>query len=58
MSNYELFERHEAQQQRDYAKLPVCDECSETIHDEAYYEIDGIIYCDACMDGHRKWVEI
>lgn len=56
--NYDRWKSHQAAQDRAEANLPVCDECYETIHDEAYYEIDGIIYCDACMDGHRKWVEV
>lgn len=30
--------------------LPRCSECSEPIYDDYYYEIDGKIYCQKCLD--------
>lgn len=30
--------------------LPRCSECGEPIHDNLYYEIDGKIYCQKCLD--------
>lgn len=38
------------EQERIEAKLPRCSECGESIHDDNYYEIDGKIYCQKCLD--------
>lgn len=58
MSNYELFERYQAEQDRAEAKLPTCYECGNKIYEEFCYEIEGEPICDDCMDNnHRKSVE-
>ena len=58
MSNYELWERHQAEQDRAEAGLPTCCECGCTIYEEFCYEFEGEPICDDCMsDNHRKPVE-
>ena len=51
------FLHHDAAQQRELERLPVCDECGEPIQDEYCYEVDGRLICDDCMAGHRKAVD-
>ena len=58
MSNYELFKRHQAEQDRAEANLPTCSECGHTIYEEFCYEFEGEPICDSCMfDNHRKSIE-
>ena len=37
--------------------LPKCSDCGEPIEDEYYYEVDGKIYCDRCIESKRKYLE-
>lgn len=56
--NYDLWEKHDAEQQAQLDKLPRCSECDEPIQDTQCYEINGEYICDDCMGrNHRKWVE-
>lgn len=48
------FNRKDAEECDFMAKLPVCDCCNEPITDEHYYEIDGSIMCQECLDYHCK----
>lgn len=58
VDNYDLFEAHEAEQERWLDKLPRCSECGEAIQDEYLYEINGELVCPDCMEeNHRKWVD-
>lgn len=35
-----------------------CEECGNAVYDgDAYYDFDGVIYCEDCMDKHRKAAE-
>ncbi len=52
--NYDAFCQHEADDEQWLKKLPVCCECRNPIQDEFCYEFDGDLYCEKCMDGHRK----
>lgn len=46
------------EQEKEEAKLPVCDVCGETIYDEFCYDIDGDIFCEKCMkDNFRRRTE-
>lgn len=57
--NYSQWERHEAEQERWLAKLPVCDICDEPIQDDHYYLINGDNICPNCMETHfRKEVDV
>lgn len=43
-----------AEESRHLPKLE-CDECGHEIEDgEIYYDIDGYLYCEKCMDKYRK----
>ena len=56
--NYDLFKQHDAQQQAELDKLPVCSECGEPIQSETCYEIDGGLVCEDCLENnHKRWVE-
>ena len=44
------FNRHEAEQQAELEKLPICYECGEPIQDDFLCDIEGTIYCLECFD--------
>lgn len=52
--NLDLYDRHEAEQERKLAKLPDCDYCGEPITDDHYYDLDGDIVCQECLDSNFK----
>lgn len=52
------FERHEAEQQAQLDKLPVCEYCGEKIQGDYYYDIGNEIICEDCLiENYRKDVE-
>ena len=52
------FSRHDAEQQAKMDKLPKCDYCNKPITDDIYYEINGDIICESCLnDNFKKAVE-
>lgn len=52
------FERYDAEQQAQLDKLPVCTYCDEPVQDDFYYEINGEVICETCLDRFfRKSVE-
>ena len=56
--NYDLWERHDAEQQAKLDKLPVCDYCEEPIQDDYYCEIENECICEECLnDTFRKNIE-
>ena len=56
--NYDMWAAHDAEQERELAKLPVCYECGEPIQTEECYEINDELICPQCMeDNHKKWTE-
>ena len=48
------FDRYEAEQQRLLERCPKCDYCDSHITDEFYYDLDGDIVCEECLDRHFK----
>jgi formylmethanofuran dehydrogenase subunit E len=42
------------EQEREEARLPVCDGCGETIYDEYCYNINGDILCEECMTNEFR----
>lgn len=44
--NYDLFARHDAEQEAQLKKLPECSECGEHIQDEEAYYINGEWICE------------
>jgi formylmethanofuran dehydrogenase subunit E len=57
MDNYERWVLHEAEQNSQLEKLPVCCECKEHIQTDDLYDIDGQLYCEHCMRGFKKPTE-
>lgn len=58
MDNYDLWKQHEAEKEEALAKLPKCSECGEHIQDDYYYDINGYIICESCLnDNYRKSTE-
>jgi hypothetical protein len=54
------FDLHDMEMERKRARLPVCDnrKCRRQINDDYYYEVDGDILCEKCMNlRFRKSVE-
>ena len=52
------FERHDAEQQAQLDKLPLCEYCGEHIQSDYYFEIEGVIICEDCLnDNFRKDIE-
>lgn len=54
------FAMQDMKQARLEARLPVCDnrKCRRPIHDDYYWEIDGDILCEKCMnDRYRKYTD-
>ena len=58
MDNYDKWEQHDAEQQRQLARLPECSECGEHIQSDKCYEINDELICPKCMEeNHGKWVD-
>lgn len=56
--NYDLWEAHEAEQEKLLELLPECEICSVTIQDDYYFEINDAIICEKCMnEQYRKRTE-
>ena len=54
------FDRWDMEQERRRSRLPVCEDkkCRKRIEDENYYEVDGEILCEKCMNRrYRKFTE-
>ena len=58
--NYDLFEQHERQIERQLKRLPVCTKCGAPITSEKAYKVDGW-YCEDCFEEWTKeisaWTE-
>ena len=54
MDNYDLFEMHDAEQERKLQKLPVCVYCNEHIQDESFFLINDEVICEDCMDSYFR----
>lgn len=54
--NYDMWARHDAEQEARLAELPRCSECDEPIQDDFAYYINDEWVCDSCMEQYRKEV--
>lgn len=52
--NYDQYRRHEAEQDRQLAELPVCDHCEEPIQDDHFYVINGDNLCPECLETYFR----
>lgn len=51
MDDYnDLYDRHEAEQERQLARLPRCCECRERIQEDKLFDVFGDLYCESCME--------
>lgn len=48
------FNAIEAELARQEAKLPVCEGCGHRIYDDYYFEINGAILCEECMQNRYQ----
>lgn len=48
------FDRWDAHQERQLARLPICDHCGEHIQAEHYFVIHEEIICESCLDRQFK----
>lgn len=48
------FMRLDMEQAMYEARLPVCDCCGEVINDDFYWEIDGEILCEDCLNERYR----
>jgi formylmethanofuran dehydrogenase subunit E len=56
--NYDKWKQHDAEQEAKLENLPVCEYCGMHIQDDYYFEIEGVIICEECLnDNFRKDVE-
>jgi late competence protein required for DNA uptake (superfamily II DNA/RNA helicase) len=52
------FNRYDREQSRRLEKLPVCYRCDNPIQQERAVCIEGLWYCDDCIEFYRKEIEI
>ena len=48
------YDSWDAEQAKAEQQLPICDHCTEYIHGEDYYDIDGTVLCPECLDSYYK----
>lgn len=46
------YARHEKELTEYSSTLPHCDECDEPIYED-YFLIDGVCYCEDCIQSHK-----
>lgn len=54
MDNYDLFIKHDRDQQRWLDSLPKCDHCNEPIQDEDLFDVEGTLYHMECAEQEFK----
>jgi formylmethanofuran dehydrogenase subunit E len=53
--NYDLWEQHQAEQDKQLESCDICSECGNPIQDDHYYNINGDLWCPNCIDDCRHW---
>ena len=58
MSDYipdysDLFNQHDAEQERALRKHPKCDCCGNRIVDDKFYNIEGTYICMVCIEDYK-----
>lgn len=46
---------HLAAEDREEERYPHCDKCGNAIYDEHYYEINGDLLCEDCMNDKYRF---
>lgn len=57
MDNYEMWERHDAEQEMQLQMLPKCRLCGEPIQQDDAVHLFGVFICDECLDDARRWID-
>lgn len=53
--NYDMWARHDAEQESELERMPKCYECGKPIQDEHCFEINDELICEKCLNkNHRK----
>ena len=52
--NYSMWEQHEARQQRELERLPICADCGEAVQDSHFYLINDEVVCPDCLEAGYK----
>lgn len=50
--NYDMWEAHEAKLEKALSERIHCDYCGHAIQEDFYYEINGDMICDSCLERH------
>lgn len=48
--NYDMWLLHEAEQQKQLERFPICDSCGERIQSEFRYRVAGVLLCEDCFE--------
>ena len=52
--NYDLWKKHDAEQQAELEERPLCDICEEHIQEDFYYNIGGQCVCEECLNDYFR----
>lgn len=52
--NYDLWEAHQAKQDKWLSERLVCEYCGQPIQEDFYYEINSEIICEECLNRHFR----
>ena len=52
----DMWEAHDAEQEAELKKLPICCECEKPIQQETAVYINDDFICDSCLDSYRRAV--
>ena len=48
------FNRHDREQAKRLEQLPECDHCHKPIQDEHYFDINGDVICEKCLNNNFR----
>lgn len=51
---YDQWKAHEQKQERRLSQFPECDYCHKPILDEHYFEINGDVMCEKCLNNNFR----
>ena len=54
--NHDIWQANEERRERELEQLPKCARCEDPIQQERAVCIDGVWYCDECLEDCRKEV--
>lgn len=54
LDNNDMLKQHDSMHQKQLDKLPVCSYCDEPVQEDYYFEINGEVICETCMNRFFK----